>query len=187
MTIDPWASARTLEDLGRATAMWLRGELAETPTYLGPPDPETAEIPGGLLVGLNEAGYLTDTSQPARDEEPGYDGVLWRQRAAGVFLLDEARARAVIEAVEGADLFAIAHDPRRRPVHGGVVVTERDRYPVTGFGDWIPSRHWRCWYGRRLGRVLAGAWQVTAVDPVWGRRDALWLALAPLTRRGPRP
>ena len=60
-----WASARTLDDLCELTAMWLEGELEQTPGHLGPPCPETAEITNGRNVVAEE---YAATMWPAKAE-----------------------------------------------------------------------------------------------------------------------
>jgi hypothetical protein len=195
-----WQSARSLDDLGRLTARWLRGELPTCLTYGGIADPETGDLVD-VLVELNEAGWLTDFSQPGHDWVVGWDGVTeCRQRAAVTFLLD---GRQVAETVAAALRAGLWVDARPAPRLGLVedLRARFDRLPVSqaqgpddeepwmtcGVGFVLPRSHWRwvgrCWRSRRIGRLLAGAWQVTVVDPVWGEDGRLWPAMIEVARK----
>jgi hypothetical protein len=62
---NPWRAARTLPDLGNATADWLEGKTASQPGYApghGPDTETTGLIPG--LAAANRAGFVTRQSQP---------------------------------------------------------------------------------------------------------------------------
>jgi hypothetical protein len=189
-----WRSARTLDDLGQLTARWLRGELPTALAYGGPADDETSEI-RDVLVAFNEAGWLTEFSQPGHDWVTGWDGeTQCRQRAAVTFLVDDDGAAVLAAEALRAGLWL---DARLAP-SVGFVEDLRARYgrlPVSeargpdgvawmsaGVGFVYPRSHWRwigrTWRSRRIGRLLAGAWQVTVVDLEWGEPDRLWLALA---------
>lgn len=188
-----WASARTLTDVGQLTARWLDGELPGCFVQDAPPDDETADIPGGILASLNRAGYVTECSQPGHDWTPGWEMTEWRQRAGVMLLCDQVHAAVLAVALlADVDLIVAVHRPRRFRTRWGcfrneVPVTEAcrsDPGETCWFGRPTPRRHWK-WMGRlngnrRMGRILAGAWQVTVVDPVWGRNDRLWDAIARL-------
>lgn len=183
-----WRDAWSLPDLGQLTARWLRGELPTCLTYYGTPDDETGEI-RDVLVALNEAGYLTDFSQPAHDWTVGWDGVTeFRQRAAVTFLLDETRADVARTVADRFGLWVKAgRAPRSRwttryQARRRLPVTEARRegevFATTGVGFLNPRSYWR-WVGRthatrHVGRVLADAVQVTVVDLNWGRNEVLW-------------
>jgi hypothetical protein len=191
-----WAAAASIADLGRLTAAWVRGELPYCLLQGASPDPETREI-AGPLAALNEAGWLTDFSQPAFDWKTGWDGeTQWRQRAAVTFLIDPTRAHLTVAVAETAGLIVEA---RRAPLFGFqhrwqafrqqlwvTEVCEPDDlpYPTCGIGFAYNRSHWH-WaaseHGNpRIGAVLADAWQVNVVDPIWGRRDVLWSAMTAL-------
>lgn len=188
-----WANARNLQNLADLTARWLDGELPESLTYGGQPEPETGDIPPGLLASLNWAGYLTDCSQPGYDWSPEGD----RQRACVSFLLDGVRLANVVDMAVAADLVVIVRRSRwarfQNLRHGyGFPISEYRESSTseieveTWSGATIPRSYWRMvglmWRNPRLSRVLAKAWQVTVFDPEWGRNDRLWDTLAPLIK-----
>lgn len=176
-----WAGARTLADLGGLMAGWLEGDVALWPGYQpgASPDEETSElIP--LLARANRAGFVTDASQPGLDE-PGFDGRRWEQRAAVSGLIGDeqllfALAR-VAEALQLTILVRTSSEKSRRP---GVTATKADGESCTWFGDGLSRRElrhmWQGVSGAALDEVTA-AWQVTLVDPQYGRNDRLWTAL----------
>lgn len=204
-----WQSARTLEDLGRLGARWLEGDLGSQPAYAPGcgPAPETAPlIP--VLATLNRAGFYTTGSQPAFDGT-GYDGAHWKQRAAVEAYADAPVALRVIRAAQEAGMLVIAWPPsslprRRYRYDRAVAVTRTDgcdpacptRHPdgcdYTWFGTQVPRRHIRSphlGYGicrRDAVRALCSAWQVTIIDPEWGRPGLLWDVLDAAIRPAPR-
>jgi hypothetical protein len=181
-----WQSARTLADLGELTARWVEGTLASQPGYCGTSDIEDpAMVP--VLARLNRAGFVTVASQAGSDG-PGYDGAHWQQRAAVQGFAGLEFAMKLGTAARRADLVVIAHDPAllRRWRYGydrSGAVTARAGRERTWFGVQLPRRHIRDgWTGygmchRDAVDALCGAWQVTVIDPEWGRADALWRAL----------
>lgn len=196
-----WQSARSLDDLGRLTARWLRGELPTCLTYGGIADPETGDLVD-VLVELNEAGWLTDFSQPAHDWVVGWDGETeCRQRAAITFLLDGRQVAQTVAAALRAGLRVDARPAPRlgfvedlRARYGRLAVSEArapkgDPWMSCGVGFVLPRSHWRwvgrTWRSRRIGRLLAGAWQVTVVDLEWGNNDRLWPAVWGASRKVP--
>jgi hypothetical protein len=84
-----WASARDLNDIAALVCAWLHGEVLETPTHAGPPDPET--IPHlDVLAAVNRAGFVTENSQSAG---PSWNG--WIEgfgRAGAIGRLEAAAA-----------------------------------------------------------------------------------------------
>jgi hypothetical protein len=194
-----WRAARTLADLGELTARWLEGEIRSQPGYADPapgedwgPDPETrALVP--VLAAANRAGFVTSGSQPGVSDL-GYDGAWWSQRAAVEGFASDvtlARLRAVALA---ASLIVIAHRPRRwRTTRcDAVCVTRRAGRDVTGFGVCLSRRHLRdSWVGYGVCHpnavaALCQAWQVTLVDPLWGRDSVLWPVLRAFAGGDPR-
>lgn len=181
-----WQSARTLADLGQLTARWLEGDLADVPGYSGPPDDETLPVVP-MLARLNRAGYVTNGSQPG-EAGPGYDGDWYEQRAAVEGFTDRALGLRLAAAARRAGLAVVAHDPASLPrwrirYSGCVPVTRAGGCTFTRFGAQLPRRHLRDgWTGYGACHpdavaAVCGAWQVTVVDPVWGRPDRLWAAL----------
>ena len=183
-----WEAARTLDDLGELTARWLEGGIASQPAYAPGygPDPETTPlIP--LLARCNRAGYVTCGSQPG-EAGPGYDGAWWEQRAAVEGFATPALAERICDAAEAAGLTVIAHAPatlprRRIRYDRAVPVTRREARPCTWFGAQLSRRHLRdSWTGYGICHpdtvtALCAAWQVSVVDPGWGRNDRLWPVL----------
>ena len=183
-----WRSARTLADLGELTARWLEGGVSEHPCYGGGPDDETGPlIP--VLAELNRAGFVTTYSSPGLDVR-GQDGVRWQQRAAVEgFIAGTATARAFAAVAGRAGMDIVVHHPDFRPrwrwrCDDEIVVTLRDGEEWTWFGQQLSRRDIR---SRRLGwgichraakDAVCSAWQVTVVDPVWGRPGALWPVLS---------
>jgi hypothetical protein len=174
-----WASARTLADLGKLTARWLEGDLASQPGYCGPSDIEDpALVP--LLAKLNRAGFMTTCSQIGSIEH--------EQRAAVEGFASLTAAARLISAANDAGMIVVAHDPavipRWRFRYGrSVTVTRVGGRRFTGFGAQVPRRHIRDgWIGygicsREAQAALCAAWQVTLIDPEWGRAGLLWQVL----------
>jgi Domain of unknown function (DUF6919) len=187
-----WKKARTLDDLGRLSARWLEGEFDECPSYGGPPDPETTGlIP--TLAAVNRAGFLTDQSQPGRGERTSWDGLpYWQRAAVQGYVANGALARWLCSIAENAGELpgfdvgtlwvSMQRATRRR-------WDWKSAWPVTlgadgvhtSFGYVMPRRHLRWQFGSWCSKpaidAVCGAWQVTIVDPVWGRNDVLWPAL----------
>ena len=173
-----WASARTLADLGELTAQWVEGRIGSQPGYYGRSDIEDpAMIP--VLAGLNRAGFVTTCSQA------GHAGAAWEQCAAVEGFAGFPVAMVLQHAAREADLDVVAHSPVRLPrwrysYREAVIVTRRNGRPYTDFGCRLPRRHIRdshLGYGachRDAVAALEAAWQVTVIDPEWGRNDLLW-------------
>ncbi len=70
------------------------------------------------------------------------------------------------------------------------MVTRRDGEVVTRFGVQLPRRHIRSGitgYGichPDAVDALCSAWQVTVIDPEWGRPDLLWRVLSAAVAAG---
>lgn len=192
-----WRSARTVPDLGRLGALWLGGRLGAQPSWRAGPDEETLPLVP-VLAAANRAGFYTMASSPAGDGY-GPDGVSWRQRAAVEGFADILLASRLARAARKAGLIAITLGPADRPRKGWdsaleVAVTERDGAQYTWFGQHLSRREIR---SRRVGwgicrrsavRAICDAWQVTLVDPEWGRADSpLWDVLAAVAAPAARP
>ncbi|WP_406490568.1 hypothetical protein OHB06_00835 [Streptomyces sp. NBC_01604] len=176
-----WYQAGTLEELAALTARWLRGQMLWTPNgHVGGPDPETLPLVD-VLADLNLAGILTETSQP------GELAVLhrrpWRQRAyVTVFVAHPEVAQTLAAQAAKAGLVVRAYRPGRSVDENGerdaVDVTTWEGHGVmTGMGDRISPRAVRRIFpgcGRQAVREVATAWQVTLIDPQWGRDTVLW-------------
>jgi hypothetical protein len=181
-----WQSARTLADLGELTAQWLEGRIASVPGYCGTPAEETLPLVP-VLARLNRAGFVTDTSQPGEIEH-GANGTLAEQRAAVQGYADQYLTSRLALAAHAAGLvmvlFSPAELPRWRYRYGkSVTVTRVNGRRFTGFGVQLPRRHIRdahLGFGicdREAVDAIEAAWQVTVIDPEWGRPDVLWKVL----------
>jgi hypothetical protein len=174
-----WAQAASLPELGQLMARWLEGELSVWPGYaVAGPDEETAELVP-VLARLNRAGFLTDSSQPACDEYGPYGH--WRQRAAVSGLVgDEQLLNALARVAEAQRLTILVRtvgESSRRP---GITATQVDGEAYTAFGGHLARSDLRhIWLGTSWAALteIEAAWQVTLVDPVYGRTDRLWSAL----------
>ena len=179
-----WSQAGTLEELATLTAWWLRGWTLFHPGVHGDgPDPETQPIVD-VLAAVNMAGLLTETSQPG--ELATFQGRAWRQRAAlTAFVADSKIARALVAQASVVGLVVRSYPPGRRVDANGkrdaVDVTTWEGHGVmTGMGDRISPRAVRrifCGCDRQAVREVTRAWQVTLIDPEWGRDTLLWLFL----------
>jgi hypothetical protein len=181
---EAWQSARTLADLGELTAQWIEGTIGEQPGYCGPTDIETPEM-ARVLTALNRAGYMTTQSQ-AGVTGPGYDGAGWEQRAAVEGFASPIAAYLLMDAAEKAGLWFTGHDPRKLPrwrirTGGAVVITTRAGEPYTQFGVQFSRRFLRGTYAGVCDPLavaaVCSAWQVTVIDPEWGRPGLLWRTL----------
>jgi hypothetical protein len=174
-----WLSARTLADLGELTAQWLEGKILHSPSY-PEPDPETTElIP--VLAAANRAGFVTHQSQPGVPRCA--DGSAQRANVSG-FAGPDAFAR-LMTAASSADLIVTA----ARALDGS---EERQFGPL--FAITLDEGEEFTWDGIALSRSilhsdyrqechpsvideLCSAWQITLIDPAWGRNDVLWPVL----------
>lgn len=176
----PWRNAQTIADLGRTMADWLEGRISTRPGYLDSrPEPETGRLIL-MLAYLNRAGFVTVDSQPG-EEGPGYDGAYWRQKAYVEGYIDDRSPllQKILRAAEGAGMGTIRAS--RKPAVP-VPFTDRDGQPTAGITTKYPrnmlAREWNG-IGRRAFRDLrAHGVHLIVYDPVWGRDDRLWPALA---------
>ena len=192
-----WQSARTLADLGALAACWLERSITSQPGYAagyGPAEETLPLVP--VLAALNRAGYFTNGSQPGMAGR-GFDGAHWEQRAAVEGFASAGLTSALGAAAERAGLIVIALDPAARPkvrINGrpAVDVTRRGGRARTAFGAHLSRAHlYDAHTGYGICRpdaiaAVCGAWQVTVIDPEWGRPDVLWAVLAGVIS-SPRP
>ncbi|AWZ06878.1 MULTISPECIES: hypothetical protein [unclassified Streptomyces] len=176
-----WRSADSLQDLGDRVALWLTGAVASQAGYQPRygPDPETAHlIP--VLARLNRSGLITDCSQPGIETtEP--DGTHWSQRAAVTGLgADTGLLRRLALSARDAGLWGIVHTAAT-PGAGrdGVIVTTVDGEPYTQFGAHMDRQVLETiWPPNQIGpgahEGVLSSWQLTIVDPQYGRDDVLW-------------
>jgi hypothetical protein len=141
-----------------------------------------------VLAALNRAGFVTTGSQPGFDGG-GHEGARWQQRAAVEGFSGRRAMLALTWAAGEAGLVVVAHDPaslpRWRVDHSrSAGVTRRHDRVVTRFGAHLPRRFirdsWTGWGACHpdAAAALCGAWQVTVIDPGWGREGLLWDVLS---------
>lgn len=173
-----WRDARSIGDLGGATAGWLAGRISSHPNCSAGPDDETLLLVPAL-VRLNRRGWVTTCSQPG-DGGTAIDGRRWEQRAyvEGWISCTNPLLNRTIRAARAAGLIVTAHGVGRAvgPRRGLTVSRCGDesrtgaggRYRTTG----LPG------IGRLARRDLARYGVALAViDPVWGRDTVLWPVL----------
>jgi hypothetical protein len=166
-----WEAARTLDEMGELTARWLEGTVAFCPSQpCDGPDWETIDLVP-VLAGFNRSGLVTTGSQPGEEVLEGCG-----QRAWIDGVCSEAVAESLVVAGLTSELVVLAYRPGS--VGESVIpVTISGLMPVTqvggassaeiidgAFEDVHPE-------GRA---ALRSAWQVTVIDPRWGRNDLLW-------------
>jgi hypothetical protein len=179
-----WARARTLEDLAALNVRWLGGGLRH-PGY-GRPDPETVPL-AAVLQALNHAGLVTSSSQPGRGADTG-----WEQRAYVAGFAGPGAALALTLLARTAGLTAVTYAPDRLPAadqDSKAVQVSRRTIPLDhpdAAGQTIAAvqlsrdtitTEWEGISGDAAG-ALCGAWQVTLIDPEWGRPLHLFNVLA---------
>jgi hypothetical protein len=200
---DRWRTARSLADIGSATADWLERRLPSLTGYepLAGPDDETTDLVP-VLATLNRSGFVTTSSQPGRPDTG--DG--WRQRAA-VTGFASARMLARVWRLQSTtwcpDVAAwdTPGSPLRPGVsawalttpsgadddwtHPGIAVTTHHHEVVTAFGGRRTREDIQELYPDCRPSVhvsLARTTQLTLFDPEWGRDGLLWRSLAVLLR-----
>jgi hypothetical protein len=161
-------------------ARWLEGDLTSWPGYaVAGPDDETADLVP-TLARANRAGFVTDASQPACDET-GVNGHRWRQRAAVSGLVgDEELLNALARVAEAHRLTILVRTVDEGSQRPGITVTQVDGEAYTAFGSRLSRRELRhMWLGVSWSALaeIEAAWQVTLIDPMYGRDDRLWTAL----------
>jgi hypothetical protein len=172
-----WYTALTLHDLGELTAQWLEGKIASIPSVVPDTGPDEETIPLiPLLAAANRAGYFTEFSQPGEDD----DG--WIQRAAVSGFASPATFAALCTAAAHTDLMitvARAGDDDWGPT-ATVSIDNGSENTCTGGAMSSAVIHGN--YGPHLHpdalQAICDAWQITLIDPQWGRNDTLWPVLA---------
>lgn len=161
-----WKTASSLADLGELTVAWLNGEITQTPSHGGPPDPETPPH-AAVLAAANRAGFVTTNSQSATTpaEIAAYG---WREgEAYADGLVSDDTLQRLQSAVIGTPLLLAG-------------VRGRQRFGECSYG----RRAWRAetdFYTRRCPGAadeIASAWWVHVSDPETGTNARLWPMLA---------
>jgi len=170
---DRWRSARTLADLAKLTVAWLNGEIQETPSHLAPPMPETVS-PDPCPDSCQPRWFRTTQSQPGE----ALDDLGSAQRAnVSGFASTDTFAR-LMAAVADADLIITA--ARAAPYDDlapFIAITLDDGEEFTWDGGADSRESIEHGYGHDCPDAvdaLCRAWQVTLIDPEWGRNDLLW-------------
>lgn len=184
-----WDSATSLADLGELTALWLEGEIGQTPMNLGPPAEETAEL-AQVLAAVNRAGFVTDCSQPGMNK-PWQGSILgwtvppgsvWCQRAAVSGFASEETCGLLEILADRELIYSVAGIGPEWPAPPCWNVTR-----IGAGADWLEAT----WFGEPISRAeleyqigaacppaavtaLCDARQVTLIDPEWNRNDRLW-------------
>jgi hypothetical protein len=172
-----WRSARTLQDLGDLMARWLEGDIGSQPGYQPRygPEPETTDLIE-TLAACNRAGYLTISSQPGLITDD------LQQRAAVQGFTDDLRMLRRLERLgESAGLLTAVHltAAPSEPVDG-FIATISEGEPCTGFGCHLATSDlYVIWSGchRTAADAVIASYQVTLIDPEYGRNDLLWTVL----------
>jgi hypothetical protein len=176
-----WHGARSLADLGELTAQWLEGKHSYTLGYSGGvPDEETRPLVP-ILAAANRAGFVTHQSQPGEPHDK--HGSAQRANVSG-YAGPEAFAR-LMAAASGADLIitaARALDDSEERQFGplfAITLDEGEEFTWDGIAlsRSILDRDYGSDCAPGVIDELAAAWQVTLIDPVWGRNDVLWPVL----------
>jgi hypothetical protein len=176
-----WRQAATVADLAALTADWLEGRLpGEHPGGYDRPDPETLPLVP-TLAAANRAGFVTTGSQPGGTSAEGR--VKWRQRAAvqGHIDPDSPLLDRILDGAQAAGVMAIQHGPGVSiGPEIGVVVTEVNGRPHTGFGSRLSRRDldtvWRG-IGREARAAIGHSTQLALIAPDYRDDNRLWRVL----------
>jgi hypothetical protein len=167
-----WAACRTMDDLADMTVAWLHGEVQETPDNLAPPAAETIElIPA--LTAANRAGYLTECSQPGR---PLTNGNGQRAAVSGYATDATREALAGLASDAGLMISVMRASAKRTRYTCRTLVTVSGGEERTWFGAQLSlvDLRWDYEICPEAAEAVCKAWQVTIIDPEWGRNDVLW-------------
>lgn len=173
--IEAWSRAKTLNDLGEITALWIEHRLNFHPCYGDGPDSETDEI-AGYLANFNRLGLVTTHSQPAEAIDDSGSG----QRACIEGYASEETAKRLAAVTLHTDLLVFIFEPGGT---GGyqIQITTQNFLPFTWCGGCCGQEQLFCFEevcGLDAKRALANAWTVVAIDPEWGRKSRLWCELS---------
>ena len=166
---DQAESPQSLQALGEMVARWLEAGGPE-----GPDDETTPLVP--VLASLNRAGFVTEFSQPGGADEVGglraaVSGFCERRLALTLDSLGVLTDLLVLTCLPGME--SPVHIPVSRYL--GRPTTWAGMTCVLGEDEDVIGQ---CQLPMAVGHILIRSWYVTVVDPVWGRRDALWDAIA---------
>ena len=184
----------TFEDMSQHMIRFLKGEIPESPCHMGELEDETKPYVAPL-VAMNVLGFVTMCSQPGLRKRE------LLQRSYVVGLAREEVAMRLYDVVNLTGMIAMAYkisdldvprvglEPDRT---GAVVVTLEDDRHFTFVGRYGFEL---CWWERAgmtkaaMKKLAAELWELTLIDPVWGRdpmdRDGLFMACLEIAR--PKP
>jgi hypothetical protein len=164
-----WYQPLDLAQLGELTARWLEGETW-SPWQTGSPPSDETEPLAEALAEMNRLGFVTIESQP------GVGDPRWPQRAHVDGLCNEEVADRLAGLSLGSDLVVITHYPRVEATYEIPVSLEDGRTCTIAAGAMPADGLWADMHAETV-RAVADAWQVTVLDPQWGRNDLLWEAV----------
>lgn len=174
--IELWQRAAGLGDLGELMARWLEGAISYRPGY-GAPSPADETTPlAAFLAACNRAGLITNQSQPGQPIGDGSGQRAWVEGFA-----DEETAGRIWKAALPTDLLVMCSPPDAASDIEVAVTLDEDEMFTRTSGTTAAKYLRQSWEGEvGAGAVdaLCDAWQVTLIDPVWGRNDLLWATLA---------
>ena len=175
-----WAQAADFPALCRLAADYATGRQPFFPSHGGDPDPETNAI-ASHLEQLNLKGLLTTCSQPG---DEGDDRFAQRAFVDGYAVREDALALAAKSLY--SDILVLVFPPG---TEGGyhIPVTIDQGQPFTWVGMWAGDEeleHFASTCSDTAMAQLRAAWYVTAIDPVWGRKEHLWEVLLEPPRDG---
>lgn len=194
-----WAAARTIADLGELTAQWLEGAVSQHPCKQ--PADQSCEASGWavVLAGANRTGFVTEMSQ----EADGGTRTARRAAVSGYLPVDNDMMQSLARSATANGLWMAVRPPVAHPSPGDllvigesgdpdgiILVTAGQGQPRIEFGHARTVRSLQASYGTWCDQsavdALAECWQVTLVDPVWGRDTLLWPVLAASWKSSPR-
>jgi hypothetical protein len=170
-----WSQPLTLQQLGELTARWLEGDGWSPWNTGSPPNSETAALVP-QLASMNRSGYVTTFSQP------GVDDRLGAQRAAVAGLCDEDVADRLAGFSLNSDLVVITHYPGVEATYEIPISLDEGRTFTVWPGACPADSMWDDMHPETV-REIAAAWQVTVIDPQWGREVKLWAAVIDALQR----
>ncbi len=188
-TRNPWHNAQTFDDLLGLARAFVEGTVRSFPGWgSGDLDDESDDLEDALLAA-NSAGILTVASHPGRPFAAAHDGRDWTGRAfVGGFVLDDTLERLTsVATAEG--LLVLIERPGEQPREDGdptfsVPAGLRDGLPYLVLSSGGRAAELEIFLeeaGADAHQALTGLPFAWALDPVWGRRDALPRALSRLS------
>lgn len=162
-----WREANTVAELAERGARWCEGTLGAHPGGYDIPAPET-KVLLPVLQRANKAGFFTHQSQPggAWDTHEGHV----EHRAFVEGFLERDLLEGFRQHLEGAGMLVLDSMTHDEPLvrYDGDEVGGRWKARTDSFISHVSSK--AC-------NALADAADLSVIDTVWARSDALWDAL----------